>query len=460
MVEAIRLAEETGALDDASVLREAASTHQGPAERITERALLLATRIGLVAEWERMGRIAPIVLIAMVALVVFAGLGLAGSVTGDAGRKINLVVALVSLLGLHAVTLVLWVIGSMLPSASFSWSFGAIGLALCAKVAGGKQGQAALLLRAVTGLLARARLLPWVLGGLSHLVWTLSFLVVVASLVFALAFRNYTLSWETTILEPGFFVRVVEWSSWLPGRLGFPVPSPADVLTPDASAAGQRTLALWLTGCIVAYGLMPRLLLTLVCGAVWWVRKKSLQPELGLAYFRRLAARFDRLAPPRILDADTAPKRKPTAGSTTFQATTDAVLLIGFELADETPWPPLSLSAAGSPASDPLPDDARPPADHPPEALRIDGSGDAVRRLLDRLALLRPSRCVIACQATSSPDRGTERFVREVASLCGECRLVLLDRPEGRIVPTPARWSGWLEQTGLARVLATEGALS
>ncbi len=220
---------------------------------------------------------APWVLLALVALIVMAGLGLAGSVVGGGERHINVIVALVSLLGLHALTLLLWLAGLWMPLGSFNTaSLGWIWLSLTARVAGGKRGQAPVLVRATTGLLSRAKLLPWAFGLVSHGIWSLSFAVVLAAMLFALAFRSYTLSWETTILDPDFFVRVVQVLGWAPAKLGFPVPDAATVLAATPGAAGQRTWALWLTGCIVVYGLLPRVVLVLLSAFVWKRRRKAL----------------------------------------------------------------------------------------------------------------------------------------------------------------------------------------
>jgi hypothetical protein len=439
ITEAVQLAEQAGPLDDAQALREAIARRAAGPGRIVERALILGQRMGLQEEIARARAWSPWVLLALVALIVLSGLTLAGSVIGGGERKINVVVALASLLGLHMLTLLLWLFGLIVPLRSFNASFGWLWLALTARVAGGKRGQAPLLLRAVSRLLARARLLPWALGFVSHAIWTLSFAVVLAVMLFALAFRNYTLSWETTILEPGFFVHGVRWLGWAPARLGFPVPDAQAVLSvqsPLAAASDQRAWALWLTGCIVVYGLLPRALLALLSAAVWQLRKKNLRPDLSQPYFHRLRARFDALEPRRIVDAD--PGNVPKGQPAHLQgATTDTLLAIGFELPDELPWPPAALAATNT------------------RVLRIDGSARARRELLDTLARLRPRRVLVGCNAASTPDRGTERFLRELISLSGECRLWLLGAPDEA---AHRRWRAWLADTGLGDLAAGEAA--
>lgn len=435
ITEAVQLVEEAGPLDDAQAMREAMALRSDGRGRIIERQRLLGQRIGLLNELERARAWAPWVLLALVALIVLAGLTLTGSVVGSSARSINVVVALASLLGLHLLTLLLWLFGLLVPLGSFNASFGWLWLALTARVAGGKRGQAPVLLRAATRLLARARLLSWALGFVSHAIWSLSFAVVLAALLFALAFRNYTLSWETTILDPAFFVRGVQLLGAAPARLGFPVPDAQTVLSPVAAAAGQRAWALWLTGCIVVYGLLPRLVCALVCALVWQARRKALAPDLSQPYHRRLLARFEAMAPRQIVDADAgSPPHGATIGLAAGE-TTDTLVAIGFELPDELPWPPAALEAAGA------------------QVLRVDGSASARHHLLDTLARVRPRRVLVGCNAASSPDRGTERFLREVASLSSECRLWLLD---GRVQETRDRWHAWLSAVGLERIAASD----
>ena len=447
ITEAVALIEHAGPLDDAAAMREAFAQQQSPQGRITRRAQLLGERIGLQAVLSKCRAWAPWIGLGLALLIVIAGLGLAGSVVGE--RQINVMVALVSLLGFHLLTLLLWLLGLVLPLASFNASLGWLWLALTARMAGGKQGQAPVLLHAATRLLTRARLLPWAFGFVSHSIWSLSFIVVLASLLFALAFRNYTLTWETTILEPGFFLRTVQLLGIAPGWLGFPVPDAATVLAPASgvvNAAGQRDWALWLTGCIVVYGLLPRLLFVLLSGTVWKRRKAALQPDFEQPEFRKLVARFDAMEPTVILDADPGSAHTAAPPGLAPSEATDALAVVGFELPQEVRWPPVDLPADAAPV------------------LQVDGSARQRRELLDTVARLRPRRLLMACHATSSPDRGLERLLRELLSHCGECRLWLVGnaaanpiQPDGNARQAPAqRWHDWLAHVGLDRIAASD----
>ncbi|MDP9898907.1 DUF2868 domain-containing protein [Variovorax ginsengisoli] len=441
-IEAIALIEQAGPLEDAQAMRTAAAAAADSGSRIAARARELGQRVGLQHTLQRARGVAPWVALGLVALVVTAGLSLAGTVVGD--RRINVMVALVSLLGAHGVTLALWVVGLALPAGAFRFSFGGLWLALTARVAGGHTGQAPVLARAATRLLARARLLPWALGFVSHAIWTFSFAVVLASLLFALAFRNYTLSWESTILEPAFFVRAVQALGALPALFGFPVPDANAVLaaTPAGSTmpgAGQRAWALWLTGCIVCYGLLPRALLALLCAGVWRLRRARMTPDTTEPAYRKLVTRFDAMAPARVTDADPgAPPAQAPRGLQRNEVT-DARLAIAFELPGDWAWPPIQWEAMGFVTS------------------RVDGSAAQRRAVLDQLAHARPHCVLVACAASASPDRGTARFLRDVAALSGECRVWLVAAGDGVADATGVlRWRTWLADTGLGGLQASE----
>lgn len=437
VTEAIRLVEEAGPLDDAAALREAATQHAALPSRIAHRADLLGRRIGLDQELSRLRQVAPWVGVGLLLLIVMAGLALAGSVVGGSDRRINIMAALLSLLGAHLLTLVAWLLGLLLPLRAPRASFGWLWMTLTARVAGGRHGQAPLLMRAFMRLLQQARLLPWALGLASHGIWALSFVVVLGAMLFALAFHRYTLSWETTILEPQFFLQAVQTLGRIPAWFGFATPDASAVLTPRADdMAGQRAWAWWLTGCIAVYGLLPRVLLLMLSAAMWRLRRSDLQPALDAPYYRQLAARFEALAPPAIVDAD--PGATHASAPPRATGTTDALIVAAYELPTDDAWPPTGL-----------PDTAT--------VLRVDGSAAERRMLLDTAARLRPRAALLACRAAASPDRGTERLLRELLAHCGDCRLWLVrdtGTPASPDDPAAARWRQWLADCGLARITA------
>ncbi|WP_158080872.1 DUF2868 domain-containing protein [Pelomonas sp. KK5] len=407
----MQLIEEDGPLDDSAELRRLGAGDDRV--RLVERAWLLGKRLGLQREWARWRRFGGAVLLVLALAVAALAWGLAHGLLGEE-RRINAVAAFASLLGLHALSWLVWAASLVLTPRSSGTGLGRLALQLTARL---DRGPHALQLARATGdVLARARLAPWVFGALSHLIWSLSFAVLLLGLALGFALRAYRLDWETTILTPGFFTAFTEASAWLPARLGFPPPDAAALLAGTAGPDQQRDWAWWLIGCVAIYGLGLRLLSLAACALVWRVGRRRLAPDLGEPYARRLLARLP--AAVEALDPE-----QPQA-HTSLQSRTGAAgapLLIGFELPPEADWPPR----------------------------RIAGSLGEREALLAELAAAPPVRLLIVCHGASSPDRGTARLLREAAGSAGATALLVPGRGA-------SRWRDWLAASGLAGIALHE----
>ena len=113
LCEAIRLREEhSGPLEDSEANRLARQAGGHLAARIEARALFLATRDGqarALLHWLQGARLA---LLALLLLALTGGAGLAFAALGE-GDTINLFWALGSLLGLHLLSLLGWLLGML-----------------------------------------------------------------------------------------------------------------------------------------------------------------------------------------------------------------------------------------------------------------------------------------------------------------------------------------------------------
>jgi Protein of unknown function (DUF2868) len=441
VTESIRNLEEHGALDDAQAMRRAVAEASDRQAQVGVRARHLGQRLELPSRLTRARALAPFVLLALALLIALFGAALAGQVMDTVDRRINVMAALAALLGLHWLTLLAWLLALCLPQrlAGAGNALGHLWLSLTARLTLGRGGEAAVLPRALVGLLERARLLPWVLGLASHLIWVLSFAVVLAALLFALAFRSYTLTWETTILSSETFVSAVHWLGVVPGWLGFPTPDANTVVAPVAGASGQRVWALWLLGCVTVYGLLPRLACAAWCALMFRSRRARLLPDYGLPYYRKLFARLDAMAPAVIVDPD--PGLATGAASSTASgqycgSTAPMVAVVAFELPPEMSWPPATLDRSAV------------------LQLRADGSAGQRREVLDALARAHPRLSVVACAAASSPDRGTARMIRDILASSGQCRVLLMASGGAAGLPViadslVARWREWLATSQL-----------
>lgn len=440
MATAVQAIEQTGPLDDAAALAEAARRHSAPQLRLRERAWLLGQRLGLAAQMLRWRDAAWLLGAALALAVVLLANGVVFAMLTD-GRTINAGSALVAALGMHLVTLVLWLLGTLLPFTGAGplgrLSLGPLLLQGLARLPLGQRAHSSALARAAGSMLQRTRLAPWAFGLVSHLVWSAAFVLVLVGLLLAFAFKEYRLTWETTILSAQTFAGFVRATGWLPGLLGFPVPE----LTVGASTQAPLALpasaaAWWLVGCVAVYGLLPRLLLAALCAVVWQRRKNRLQLDTSDPYFAQLLARFAALQASRVVDVERPSPSGPAQLATLAPgASGSALAVVGFELPQAQDWPPAALAQAAQ------------------YTKQISGTLDERRSVLDALAQLHPRALLLVCNAAATPDRGTERFVREACSHAGQCALWLADPPAGRgQPPNRERWRHWLDAAGLQAI--------
>ena len=225
------------------------------------------------------------------------GAGIASAALGDASRPVNLLWAVSGLLGLHVLTLLLWLGGLVWSLATGSGSGGALGklwLTLARRAARGPAG--ALAPQSLMNLMARARLLPWLLGAVSHAIWLLALGAALITLLAMLATRRYDFVWETTILDPRYVEQLALWLGSVPGMLGLPTPDAALIRASDGLATppadGRAIWAGWLLGVVAVYGVVPRALALAAC--VWKVRRgvNTLVLDLSLPGLDTLEARL------------------------------------------------------------------------------------------------------------------------------------------------------------------------
>ncbi len=425
--EAVRLREaHQGPIDDTAELDAILSGPPDLGERILRRAAMLGEREGLgrrLVQWAASARIA---LVLLWGLALFAGMGTAAAALGAGGEPVNLALALLALLGLHAATLLAWLL-SFLPGVVPSAGLSGFWLWLTAKLARGPD--AALAAQALASLLTRARAWRHVLGGISHGAWIAAFVGALCTLLVLLSTRRYTFQWETTLLSPEAFVSFAHALGALPARLGFSIPESAVIARSDGlhslPAAAQAEWSSWLIGCVLVWGLLPRLAAGLASLVAARRRLRALAVDPGLPGWLELR---DRLMPRHQALGIDAPAPGPatrvpwTEPAPASLAGAHAVL--GFELGSGADWPPAPLPAGVL-------------------DLGLCDSRDDRRRILDRLRHP-PRRLLLACDARQTPDRGTRAWLAELQGLCPRIDVLLLHGP-GRA----ALWREVLDAQGI-----------
>jgi hypothetical protein len=432
LTEAVRLREQhAGPLEDDEATRRARASGGDLLSRIKHRALWLAERDGMVAalrHWKQGARLSVIVL-AVFAIV--SGAGLAFAALGDGQTPVNVFWALGSLLGVNLILLISWALGLLFAGDSAA-SLGRLWLWLSERLA--RDAQAAQLAPALIILLQRKRLNRWLLGSCINGLWLLALSSALTLLLLLMATRRYGFVWETTILGSDTFVSLTQGLGTLPALLGFSVPSESMIRASGDSALvienARQAWAAWLVGVLVVYGILPRLLLFLLCYGRWRAGRKQLALDLSAPGFAELR---ERLMPSseRLGVNDAAPAQLHQVTSSPATQHSEGALLVAIELDDQRPWPPkLPKTVADAGVLD---------------------SRESRRNLLDQLTRYPPARLAIACDPRRSPDRGSLALIAELARCASATRIWLLPAPVGEALDSDrlGDWHAALQQLEL-----------
>lgn len=421
LTETIRLREEhAGPLEDLEANRLARTAGGDLPSRIQRRAVWLAERDGLSAALKHWLQGARLALVLLVIFALLSGAGLAFAALSQ--TPVNVFWALGSLLGLNLILLLSWALG-LIFAGEHGATLGRLWLWLSEKLA--RDAKAAQLAPALLLMLQRRKLNRWALGTLVNGLWLLAMLSALLLLLTLMATRRYGFVWETTILGADTFINLTQALGALPALLGFNVPT-VEMIRASGGAAldiesARQAWATWLVGVLVVYGVLPRLLLALLCFWRWSRGKAALRLDLNLPGYAQLR---ERLMPTseRLGINDAAPAQLHRVESSVSEHASDGALLVAIELDDQRPWPPAlpkTVSNAG-----------------------ILDSRESRHKLLEQLSRFPPARLLIACDPRRSPDRGSLALIAELARNASATRVWLLQAPPGEALDS-ARLGDW-----------------
>lgn len=399
--EAIRLRElQWGTLDDrAACLR--AQGEAGVLRQITVRASVLAEASGLNQVIQRFSSSMMLALILLLVAALIGGASSALAALGDGLRPVNVISALILLLGLNLLSLSVWLIslvGWSAPGGMLAqlWQW------LTRKLARGPD--VALAGQAWWSIWRQAEAQRWLLSAMTHGFWVVATIAMLAVMVFTLSTRHFSFAWETTLLSADVFVTITRVLGALPQWLGFMIPDGATVRAsghvPSTAADAQVLWAGWLLGVLTVFGLTPRvLLLALSVGRVLHARPRT-QPDLHAPYYLALLARMKALV---LLPEGLPPTHAELRAWRSHDGTQSVTraMLTGIELDASAQWPVPGLGTEifCAPVID---------------------SRESRRAVLATAAQRRPGRLAIACDARHTPDLGTMRLIAELSSFAGD----------------------------------------
>ncbi|MBV2263660.1 MAG: DUF2868 domain-containing protein, partial [Thauera sp.] len=402
-------------LDEARAHAEARAVAGDLEARVLRRAAVLEAASGwreAIRRWQ--GR-ARLVLVLAFALAFVFGFGAAAGALGDGTRPVNVVWTLGGLLGVHLLSLLLWLASLVLQARAQGDALhhgGVLGRAWLA-VTGwlDRSREAAELPLALGSLLGGGRTASWGVGAANHALWFGALAGATLGVLALLATRRYGFVWETTILPADTFVALSAALGALPGVLGFPVPDAATVLAsgdaPMLDEAGRRAWAGWLVGAMTVYGVLPRLALALLCFGLWRRATRTLALDLGRPGYARLRPLLmpdsERIG---VRDPEPAAMPRPQRNAPVAQGGGGAVA-VALELGDDLPWPGL----VRAPAAPPAPGGTGAGWE---DGGRLD-SREQRRAVRERFAAHPPARLLVVVDGRQTPDRGSLGLIADLA---------------------------------------------
>lgn len=314
--EAVRYLESMGRppppTDDAAACAEARRA-AGTAElKVIARARALPTAAAIATEIAHMWTVLRGLIVILFVMAVAAGAATARTAfdTID-GTTVNFFWMLASLLGLHLLSFLIWLVLLATPGLSQGGTLGRGVLWLWRQASGrfGTNNDRTAALQAVGARYGMGRAGRWLASSLSHGLW-LGYLAGATLMALALlSAQHYTFVWETTILDAAAYASLTQWLAALPAALGIAVPDQAAVAAAEwpgsPDTANQTLWSSLLIAALILYGLMPRALALAV--SVMLTRRGAATTPLDLThpYYAELAAR---LAPAvtatRVIDGD------------------------------------------------------------------------------------------------------------------------------------------------------------
>ena len=438
LCEALRLKEtQWGQFDDrAACLR--AAREPTAMQQIAARANFLGETSGVKLALGRVQSGLWVAFIVLLVIAVLVGGSAALAALGAGFRPVNVVSALVVLLGVNLFSLVVWIVTLIVGIGSGGW------LAqswqwLVRKLATGPE--VALAGQAWWSLWQQAGGLRWVLSSVTHASWLIASLTMLAVLYFTLSIRHFDFAWETTLLSADSFVALTQFVGVVPHWFGFAIPDSETVRASGHlsrnSVQAQALWASWLTGALVCYGVLPRSLLLLVSLAMVARAWPRTQPQLLSPYYQALLLK---MAPAALSPEGQVPPQIKLRYPPVLKGADSATraMMTGIEL--ETEWPPVGLGCEIV------------------HTMMID-SRDTRNMALGHVAQLNPRRLVIACDARHTPDRGTLRLIAELASYASKTLVWLqpaggADGPDGADGRIPV-WKNQLHAALEVEVLVT-----
>ncbi|OCG36556.1 DUF2868 domain-containing protein [Gilliamella sp. Gris1-4] len=402
LTEAIHLIEtESGRFSDQDINRQVRAEQVSLSDRIVMRAIMLSKQNGLYLAQKVLLRSVKLSFVLLLLLSVFLGGSLALGALSQ--NPINLYWALFSLLGIHLITLSIW-----LSSFFFFSNFGGSLLIHCwlwlAKKLSQKKTVQQLIPAFVELFGSRIR---WLIGFVLNLFWTVILSCALLVLVVLFSTKNYSFEWQTTLLSSDTIVGLTHYLGYLPSFLGFEIPKDEVIkLSEHALTAGEirASWAIWLLGVFIVYGLILRFLCMMFCGVNWLISCRRIQLNISHPDYQILANQLQ----PLFVNIEDADKLGSSSHQWHFSAHSieagEGNFLVAIDV-QETWHYPDSVSFLG-----------------------FLNTREQRSNILDYLQLTPAQKLLIAVDTDRAPDRGVLNFINQLINKSQQTRIWFINQ--------------------------------
>lgn len=349
------------------------------------------------------------------------------------GHTINVYWLIVLLLGVNCVSLLLWLAAMLFYRRSDTNNILATVWRWLERRFGGRDPIQAAANNTWFTICHHSQAGRWWLSGLSHSLWLAYLLAGLLVLLLLLITRQFDFVWATTLLSDQVFVQLTQFLSTPLQWLGVTAPDLEQIqlsrqgMQTQASSPLRQTWALFLLGAVFMYGVLPRLVLLLLCKFLEFNCHRQFQLDLNQPYYIRL---FHELMPnagdSKIVDPDElgATRSQSTKSYRHAKPVPTAARWLAVELGSKTPWPiPQAKHNLG----------------HVIDSATLSAATDSLNNSATGTAL------VVAVALNRAPDRGIKRILTQLFASTHQAQrwLVLIDNEQGNDKHNAPCYDAW-----------------
>lgn len=368
-----------------------------PIQKLHRRALRIDSNGALTRVLEKIdGRIKDIMTLMS---VVWCVSGFVGLFTLLQANVVNFFYVLGCLLGFHTILLIGWLALTVINQGKLSANWFA-DFVSPKRLIRGKDDITQAAVRLYEQQLQHSGM-RWYLGRFSHQLWLATLTGMLLAIIFLLIVRQYSFSWESTLLSDQALITLTHMLGWLPSMVGFDVPDNSAIVqsrlvTEALPLPIARQWAGLLIGSLLMYGIVPRALAWSFCALMF--RRKKMRLDIKLPYYQKIINFWQR----QVVDADNFIEvAAPVAPKATVSAGKKLVVLLEYPTNIDKWW----QVAFNENSHD----------DDKVENFGIVDDRDDMTRLTVYLEQ-HPVQVLIGIHSKALPDRGTLRKLDHIAS--------------------------------------------